>query len=559
VAALRKRLSESFSAFGRVFSNPDLRRVELAFAGSILGYWAYGVAIAVFAYRAGGASAVGLITMLRMVPSGIAAPFAAIVGDRFPRRAVMFLSDLLRAVALGVMAVAALTDLSSLIVYVLAVFVALVSTVFGPAQAALLPTLVKTPDELASANATSSTIESVGMFGGPAIAGLLLGITRPGVVFIVTAGTFLWSAYNVARISKEGVPERRETETESAAGVVHELSAGFRAILADSRLRLLVGLLSLQTLVAGALGVLIVVTALDQLDLGTSGVGYLNSAIGIGGLVGGLAAISLLGQRKLGTRFAFGILLWGLPLALIGVLPDVALAITLLVVVGVGNTLVDVAAITLLQRGVADEVLSRVFGVLEGIIVGTIGIGALLAPLLIDVLGIRGALIATGASLPVAALLTWRQLAQIDAEAPVPERPLQLFGSIPMFGPLPEPVLQQLALAAVPVQAKTGEQIIRQGDVGDRFYVISDGRVSVAADGGGAMAELEPGGYFGEIALLRDVPRTATVTALTDVDLYALERDDFLGAVTGHAASARAADAVIGTRLASLRPGVASV
>jgi MFS family permease len=557
VAALRKRLSESFSAFGRVFSNLDLRRVELAFAGSILGYWAYGVAIAVFAYRAGGASAVGLITMLRMVPSGIAAPFAAILGDRFPRRLVMLVSDLLRAAALVVMAVAALTDMSAAIVYVLAIFVALVSTVFGPAQAALLPSLVRTPDELASANATSSTIESVGMFGGPAIAGLLLGITRPGVVFIVTAATFLWSAYNVARISKSGVPEKRQTET--AAGIVHELSAGFRAILADSRLRLLVGLLSLQTLVAGALGVLIVVTALEELDLDTSGVGYLNSAIGIGGLIGGLAAISLLGQRKLGTRFAFGILLWGVPLALIGLLPDVALAIILLIVVGVGNTLVDVAAITLLQRGVADEVLSRVFGVLEGIIVGTIGIGALLAPVLIDLLGIRGALIATGATLPVAALLTWTQLTKIDAEAPVPERPLELLRAIPMFGPLPATVLEQLALAAIPVQAKAGEQVIRQGEIGDRFYVISKGRVSVAADGAGQGAELEPGDYFGEIALLRDVPRTATVTALTDVELYALERDEFLGAVTGHAASARAADAVIGTRLASLRPGVASV
>ncbi len=557
MAALRKRLSESFSAFGRVFSNRDLRRVELAFAGSIIGYWAYGVAIAVFAYRAGGASAVGVITMLRMVPSGIAAPFAAILGDRFPRRRVMFLSDVLRAAALGVMAAAALTHMSAAIVYVLAVFVALVSTVFGPAQAALLPSLVRTPDELAAANATSSTVESVGMFGGPALAGLLLGVTTPGVVFIVTAATFLWSAYNVARISKEGIPEKEEGE--SAAGVAHELSAGFRAILADGRLRLLVGLLSLQTLVAGALGVLIVVTALQLLDLGTAGVGYLNSAIGVGGLAGGLAAISLLGQRKLATRFAFGILLWGLPLALIGVLPDAAFALVLLAVVGIGNTLVDVAAITLLQRGVADEVLSRVFGVLEGIIVGTIGIGALLAPLLIDALGVRGALIVTGASLPAAALLTWRQLTQIDAETPVPVRPLELLGSIPMFAPLPVPVLEQLALAAAPVETRAGEDVIRQGEVGDRFYVISEGRVAVIADEGRHTAELEPGGYFGEIALLRDVPRTATVTALTDVQLYAIERDDFLGAVTGHAASTRAADAVIGTRLASLRPGVASV
>jgi MFS family permease len=339
---------------------------------------------------------------------------------------------------------------------------------------------------------------------------------------------------------------------------VHEVSAGFRAIITDRRLRLMVGLLSLQTLVAGALGVLIVVTALQLLDLGTSGVGYLNSAIGIGGLVGGLLAITLVGQRNLASRFTLGILLWGIPLALIGVLPGTVFAILLLAVVGLGNTLVDVSAFTMLQRAVDDDVLSRVFGVLEGLIVGTIGLGAVLAPVLIDLVGIRVALIVTGAALPVAAALSWRELSRIDAEVPVPTHPLELFEQIPMFGALPVPVLEQLALAAIPVHASAGEPVIRQGEVGDRFYVVSKGGVSVVADGEREVAELGPGDHFGEIALLRDVPRTATVTPLTDTELYALERDDFIGAVTGHAASTSAADAVIGTRLASLRPGVAS-
>jgi hypothetical protein len=221
-------------------------------------------------------------------------------------------------------------------------------------------------------------------------------------------------------------------------------------------------------------------------------------------------------------------------------------------------TIVDVAAVTLLQRVVPDEVLARVFGVLQTVFVATIGFGAIAAPLLVTWLGVRGALIATGALLPTLSILLWTRLRRLDGVGMVPEDALDLLRSLPLFRPLPVPVLEELASKLVVVTTSAGEQVIREGDSGDRFYVIGSGEVDVSSDGR-PVATLGPGDYFGEIALLRDLPRTATVEATGDSRLYALERDEFLSAVTGHAESAEAADAVVASRLAGLRPGLGSV
>jgi MFS family permease len=553
--ALRGQLAESLSAFRDVFRNADLRRLELAWAGSVAGEWSYVVALAVFAYQAGGATAVGLVGVIRFLPSAVAAPFTALLGDRYPRARVMLGTDIVRAVALAVAAAAVFADAPAGAIYGLAGFVSLVSTAFQPAQAALLPSLARRPEELTAANVASSTIESVGSFAGPALGGVLLAVTGTGVVFAATAGTFAWSALLVARI---GAGERKEREVAVGGGRARTALAGFRTIGSEPRLRLLVGLYAAQTLVAGALNVLIVVTALELLDLGESGVGFLNSAVGAGGLAGVVVALALVGRRRLASDFRLGLILWGVPIVLIGVWPEQASVFALLALLGVGNTLVDVAGLTLLQRAVPDEVLARVFGVLESLVVGTIGLGAVAAPLLVAMLGIRGALIATGALLPLLAVLTWRRLARIDTALAVPERQLALLRALPLFAPLPAAAIEHLAASLIPVTAAPGAEIIRQGEGGDRFYVVAEGEVDVAVDGAPG-ARLGPGESFGEIALLRDVPRTATVTAAGEASLYALERDEFIAAVTGHPASAAAADAVVATRLGSLRPGMASV
>jgi len=552
VRALRERLRDTGRSFGRVFRNPNIRRIEGAWAASVMAHWSYGIALAVFAYRDGGAAAVGLIGLVRFLPSAIASPFAAVLSDRFRRERVIVTAELTRALLLAATTAVVVLDGPSALVYVLAAFVAVAYSAVRPAQAALLPSLAKTPQELTAANVTSSTIESLGVFGGPAIGGLLLAATSPDVVFGAAAGAFLVAALLVSRVHVASEPERREARE----GMLAEFAAGFVTLAHEKGLRVLVLLLVSQTLVAGALNVLLVVSALELLDLGEEGVGFLNSAVGIGGLVGAVVSAALIG-RRLTTNFLIGILLWGIPIGLIGVFPEPATALIFLALVGLGNTLVDVSAFTLLQRAVPDEVLARVFGAVQGLWVATIGIGAIVTPLLIAAVGIRGALMITGVFLPILATLFRGRLSQLD-EVPVPERELALLHGIDLFAPLPAPILESLARALIPVRLKAGEELFRQGDIGDRYYIVADGVVEILVDGQ-VVRETSPGGYFGEIALLRDIPRTATVRAKNDVELLALDRDDFIAAVTGHAASAEAADSVIAARLGSLRPGLASV
>jgi MFS family permease len=549
-----ERFRESLDAFKAVFTNPGLLRVEVAWGFAITAYWAFIIALSVYAYDEGGAAAVGLVGLVRVLPAFVAAPFAGVLGDRYRRERIMFVISLGRAVFMAATAAAIIVGSPIWLVYTLAGAVALTASMVRPMQSALLPQLARTPEELTAANLVVTTIESSGIFLGPAVGGLLLAATNTETVFAAAAGSFALSALLVAAIRVEGVVERARRE----GGFFREFFAGFGAIGGDRNLRLIIGLYGAQTLIAGALNVLIVVAALELLDLGEAGVGFLNSAVGVGGLFGALAAFALVGRQRLASDFGLGLILWGFPIALIGVFPNPTIALVLLGIVGVGNTVVDVAALTLLQRTVPDEVLTRVFGVVQSVFVATLGLGAIAAPLMTGTIGIRWAMVVTGAILPVLAALLWRRIRALDLEALVPTRELALLRAIPLFKPLPAPAIDQLASHLIPVHAAAGTEVVRQGESGDRFFVVAAGEVDVFIDGR-QIGTLGADEHFGEIALLRDVPRTATVKAKTDSDLYALERDEFLSAVTGHAASAEAADAIVSSRLGGLRPGVASV
>ncbi|HYX89877.1 MAG TPA: MFS transporter [Gaiellaceae bacterium] len=545
---LRERIGESFGALREVYRNPALRRLEYAWAGSIIGSWAYSVAIVVYAYRHGGASAVGLVGLIRWLPAAAASPFAAILGDRYPRVRVMLATDLTRAVALAVMSACVLTGVPAAVVYVLAAAVAVITTAFQPAQSALLPSLARTPEELTAANVSSSTIESLGFCVGPALGGVLLAVANVWVVFALTSALFLWSAVQLTWLRHASEPPLGEAR----AQLVQEATAGFSAIVHDRRLRLVVGLFSAQTLVYGAFSVLIAVTALQLLHLGAGGVGYLNAAVGVGGLIGGFISLTLVGRQRLASTFGIAIAGAGAPLLLVGVWPHTGVAVVVFAAIGLSMIVGDVSGYTILQRSTPGDVLARVFGVLHSLFYATVAVGAIVAPALIDALSVRWALVVVGALLPLLSALARTSLLAVDT-APVHPRELELLRTIPIFAPLPAPTLERLASRLLPVRAAAGERIIREGEHGDRFYVVVDGEIEISLDSGPPRVE-GPGSYFGEIALLRDVPRTATVSARTDVELYALEREDFLGAVTGHSASAEAADVVVGSRL-----GVAAV
>ena len=536
-------MRESLRAMREVMQNRALRRLQLAWAGSIIGSWAYSIALVVYAYDHGGASAVGLIGLIRWIPAAVASPLAAVLGDRYPRVRVMLASDLLRAAGLAAMAACVLVHAPVAVVYLLASAVAVTTTAFQPAEAALLPSLARSPEELTAANVSSSTIESLGFCVGPALGGILLAVSSTWVVFAVTASTFLWSALMLTPLLRVTEPPL----TRERPRLLDEATAGFRAIGRDPRLRLVVGLFSAQTLVNGAFGVLIAVSALQLLDLGPGGVGYLNAAVGVGGILGGLVSLALVGHRRLATTFGIAVAGTGAPLILLGGVPSTVAALVAFGLIGFANIICDVSGFTILQRGTPSDVLARVFGVLHSLFYVTVALGAVLAPVLIHSAGARWTLVAVGALLPILAVLTHASLARLDA-APVDRERLDLLLKIPIFSPLSPPVLEQLAARLIPVHASAGEEIIRLGDHGDRFYLVESGEVEVLLDNQPPRRE-GPGSYFGEIALLRDVPRTATVRAATDVELFALDRDHFIPAVTGHAASAEAAESVIGTRL----------
>lgn len=538
----------SLTAFRRVFTNQDLRRLQLAWAGSNIGGWAYTVAIAVYAFQEDGAYAVGLIGLARWIAAGAASPITGALGDRFPRVRVMVTADVLRAALLAVMALIVAGGGSPLAVYVISIVGTVIGTAFRPAQAALVPGLAKTPEELTAANVAASTIESVGIFVGPALGGVLVATSGIEATFVASAGFLLWSGALVARVEEPVRPAVQQGNGEEpSVGFLRETSEGFRAIVADRRLTVLTGLFAAQTFVDGALGVLVVVLALETLDLGASGVGYLNSVLGVGGIVGGVAAAALVARARLGTDFGAGIVLWGVPLVLIGIWPDPLVAIFALTVVGVGNTIVDVAGDTLLQRAVPDEVLARAFAAMESVTLVAVALGSIAAPVLVDLAGDRWALIVFGSVLPVLGAFSWRSLSRMDRAPAGPE--LELLRSLPLFEPLPPPTLEYLAGKLMRRRFGAGETILTQGERGDAFFVIADGTVHVSP-AEGAPKRLGPGESFGEIALLREVPRTATVVATTDVEVLELPGEEFVAAVSGNADALRAADAIVGARLA---------
>jgi MFS family permease len=557
LSSTRSALRETRDSLSSVFANPGLRRIQLALAGSEIGSWAYATAVAVWAYGVGGASAVGIWTAIRMVLLALTSPFGALLADRMPRKTVMVLADLVRALLVAAAAVAMWLGTPALVIFVLATLASLASTPFRPAQRALLPTLADRPSELTAANGTSSTLESLAFFVGPAIGALLLTVADVEAVFLVNAASFLWSMLMVLGIR---LPDRApaaaapsadaptgESPEEPRASFVSETTAGFRSILADRDLLVVTAEVSAQTVVAGASAVFTVVMAVDILLAGPKGVGYLDSALGVGAIVGGLIAISRSRGQKLGQDMTLGVILWSLPLVLVALWPSPVTAFACVVVLGLANPLVDVNMDTIIQRLTPDAVLGRVFGALETCLIATMALGSIIMPLLLHWIGLRASLAVIGVGVAVLALTGLPRMRALDSRLRTPET-LSLLQGIAMFAPLTPAVLESLARSLTAVRVAAGGVVVSLGEESDKFYVIESGLVEVT-QGDRVLRREGPGEFFGEIGLLRDVPRTATITAVEDTVLQALDREIFLDAVTGQNDARMAADDVISRRL----------
>jgi MFS family permease len=526
----------------------DLRRLQLTWTFASIGSWTFFIVLAVYAYQQGGATAVGVAALARMVPAGLAAPLAGMIVDRSSRREVLLASTIGRAVLLAGIAACVAVDAPLAVVLVLAALITALTTAHKPAQAALLPTLAGAPRQIAASNAVLTSVENAGFLVGSLLGGALVAWTSIEAGFLVTAGLFALSAWPLARIRRDPIPAHR-AEAHEAEKALEELASGFRTVAREPDLRVIVGVSATSTLVEGAADVLIVLIAIELLDLGQAGVGWLNSAWAVGGIVGGAAAISLLGRGRLARGLAAGCFLVGGALLITAAKPEVAVAAAMLAGLGAGYSLIETAAQTLVQRLTSEDLIGRAFAVMESSYWITSGIGAILAPLLVNLLGLRGAMVAVGCCLPLVAALRWRSLARFEAGAAIPEDAFALLRRVPMFAPLAIGTLENLSRRLVEKDVAAGAVVIREGEPGDRVYLVAKGDFDVTCTRG-AFPTIGEGEVFGEIALLRDVPRTATVSARTDAVVLSLDRESFLTAVSGHRFSERTLDNLASERSA---------
>jgi predicted MFS family arabinose efflux permease len=540
---------DRFDAARDALSEPNLRRLNLAYAVTQLGSWAAFIAVSVFAFAHGGAREVGVMTAVRLAPTVIAAPFAGLLADRYARRRVIVGIELTRALAQTLAALLVLEHSAPVGVYLAVALASLADTGVDPARAALLPSLARTPQQLTAANALEATVDGAALTLGPAIGALLLSFSSVQVVLFASTGAALAAVLLVARIDGEALGHAVVSGFRQS---VRQSLAGFGTIARDRTLRVVVGLFAAQMLAFGLLLVFVVAIPLEELHTSASGVGWLNAAAGVGAICGGLLTVTLTGAG-LTRPLAIGMCLISLGYALVAAFAVEPIAFAALLTMNLGACYVDVATFTLLQRAVPQDVLARAFSVVQTIIVTALLAGGLIAPALISALGLRGALAVTAAAVLACIGFAYPALRRIDASAGAPLEPLGVLRKLALFRTLPAPVLERLAAGLLEREAARGEEVVTQGRPADGYYVVRAGSAEVLVDGA-RVATLGPGDGFGEVALLLDSPRTATVRALEHIQLGYLDRELFLATVSGHDESREAGSALAQAALARSSP-----
>ncbi|MFO7591562.1 MAG: cyclic nucleotide-binding domain-containing protein [Acidimicrobiia bacterium] len=546
-------MARTWQAVRAVLRTPDLRRAQTAYAGFNVAEQATWVAMLVYAFNRGGATEAGIISLVQLVPAALAAPFLGTLADRVAPTKVQTFAYAAQAAATSAVATVLLLDGPASVAYALAAVAATLFTISRPAQAALTPALSRSPLDLGAAMVTSGWIENASVLVAPALAGVVLATTGVGELFAVAAALSALSALLIAPLRATDPDPRRGAADDFAASGWEEVTGGFRALRRNGEARLVVGFFGLEHIGWGAIDLLAVVLALGILDLGNGGAGYLEAAFGAGGLVGIAVAMGVLGGRRLAPVLLGGALGWGAALVVLGLAPSTAAAFALFVVAGAGRSVLDLSARTLLLRVAPPAVVSRVFGIAEGLSMVGLAIGAVLVPVLVELGGPEAALIGTGVVVAGLALVRARSVWEVDAAANVPVVELALLRRLRIFSPLPATSLEALARALVVAEHEAGTVIVETGEEGDRYYAISDGEVEIVRDGQ-RVARLGRGEGFGEVALLHDIPRTATVRAITRVTLFALDREPFTIALTGHESTASMARAIAAERAGEVDP-----
>ncbi|HEY2717586.1 MAG TPA: MFS transporter [Solirubrobacterales bacterium] len=518
-----------------------LSRLSVSFAN-----WCFAIALGVYGFEAHGAVGVGLVAVVRLLPGAIAAPFGGALSDRNPRRLVMFWSAAAMTVTLLGATIAAAADAPSAVVFVFPALFAIGASAYGPAESALSPVLARTPQELSAGNVTHSALETGGFFLAALLTGLLLHSTSTALIFGIAAAAAVAAAAMLATVTPDRRPHYDPDEDE-LVGVVHEIRSGLAGMKEHPGVRLAVAVMVALVFFEGLAEVIVVVMALHLLHLSEGSVGFLNASWGVGALVGGAALALLIDRSRLVIAIAAGSLVLGAAAFVPALWPVAVAAYIGWAGLGAGYNVSEVAAKTLLQRLSSDEILGRVLSALESARLTAMALGSIVATVLLELVDVRVTLIALGALMPIFMLFCWSRLRTYEVGAPVAEDRYNLLRESSIFAPLPIATVERLSHDLVPLEAPAGQQLIVQGEIGDRFYLIESGQVEVFENGLFRRNE-GPGESFGEIALLRDVPRTATVQTTEPSRLLVLERDQFLGAVTGHRRSTKIAHTVIDER-----------
>jgi MFS family permease len=526
-----------------VARNHGLLRLVLSYGIFITTEYAVWIAMLVYAYDNGGPSEAGLVAVAQLLPAAALAPALSIVADRYPPVRLLVGSYLVQGVAMTLVAGLILTEAPRLAVYAAAVVASTAIVGVRPGQAPLLPAIASTTAELTSVNVALAWAESVGVVLAGLVTGLTLEIARVEAVFAGCAVVVLVAAALVWPIRTPALGD----DSGGRAGALAGMRATGRLLFEQPRRRVLAGLCVGEYVVIGALDVLFVVLADSVIKQGDSWAGYLNSAFGIGGMLAVAPAALLIGRRMGGFILVSGAIVSG-ALALAAVSDSALLIVVALGCVGTGRSLLDTAARTLLQRAVPAGSIGRVFGLVEGLSMAALAVGTALVPLAMSVGGTAMAVLCVAAVLPLCGLLGGSTILSLDADVQTPVVEIALLRGLRIFASLPAMELERLARSMSRVEFEDGEALMREGDPGHQYFAIADGRVSVRR-GGRDLGLRSRGDGVGEIALLKSVPRTATVTAVGPVIVYGLGRDDFLDAVVHHSPTASAASAVVEERL----------
>ena len=532
-------------AFRSLAGNRALLRVLCAYGLFILTECAVWLAMIIVAYSHGGATTAGLVAVVQLVPAAVLAPVAAAFADR--RSPVVLLAGGYLALAAAVAAITAAVLLGApLAAYGCAAVAFVAVTTTRPAQSAIIPSVAVTADQLTAANVVVGWLEAAGLVVAGLLTGVLISLAGVASVFAVCAGLTVGALVLVAGLR---VPSLAAGPEEGNASVLAGLAEGLRLAARRPRVRLMLALLAAEAVVSGALDLLIVILAIGVLHRSQAWAGYLNGVWGVGALLAATASAVLIG-RRLGVPILAAALMLSVVLAALAFGVGLGGTIALLAVAGAASTMLNVALRSMLQRSVPPQLIGRIFGVLEGLMFTGYALGALLVPLLVHLGGNRLALLGSAVVLPLAAAVGGRALFALDAGVPVPVVEIALLRSLPLFGELPAPAIEGLAAALTPVHLPAGGVLIQQGDQGDAYYAVASGELDAQQDGQ-FLRRVGRGEGVGEIALLRAIPRTASVIAHTDATVYELNRDLFLTAVVGHAATQRRADHIADTRLAT--------